>query len=370
MSTPMRQRCAVRAARFALPAAVAAHIAACGGGVEHRHKGSTGTGETQATAITVVAGVRTAAGANVDGRGTAARFNNPVGIAVDAGGNIFVADQLNFTIRKIDRSGQVVTLAGTPGTPGRNDGSGTGASFAFPTGLTLDASGNLLVADQLAIRKVTPAGVISTTIPPPPGSNLIDSRSLPDFELGGVATTSNGAIYDTYNLGSRRTTAASTVTIEGVPIPQNGTLAIPATASVVPRGVAADSNGTVYVADLQGGAINKFVDRTRSAFVGTPGVTGSADGTGTAARFSRQIVGLAVDQNGNVFAADAGNGTIRKITPAGVVTTVAGSSGSDVPLPAGAPAGPLSPLEGIAVDNNKNIFTTSGNAVMKTGPVQ
>jgi sugar lactone lactonase YvrE len=345
-------------------------VAGCGGGVEH-HGGTPEAKPPQAATITVVAGVPSATGANIDGQGSSARFNNPIGIAVDAQGNIFVADQLNFTIRQITPSGQVSTLAGTPGTSGRNDGSGTGASFAFPTGLTLESNGNLLVADQLAIRRVTPSGVISTAIPPPPGSNLIDGRSLPNYELGGVAVTANGTIYDTYNLGSRRTTSARTVTIEGVPIPQNGTGAITGTAFVVPRGIAADTSGNVYVADLQGGAINKFAaDGTRTTFVGTPGATGTADGTGAAARFSRHIVGLAIDEAGNVFAADAGNGTIRKITPAGVVTTVAGSSGSKVALPQGAPSGPLSPLGGIAVDNNKFVFTTSGNAVIKIGPVQ
>lgn len=369
MSKPMRLRCAIRGAGFVLGAATLTQLAACGGGVEHHHHGTSGA--PQAATITVVAGLPNATGANVDGQGSSARFNNPVGIAVDARGNIFVADQLNFTIRKIDPSRQVVTLAGTPGTSGRNDGSGTGATFAVPTGLTFDASGNLLVADQLAIRKVTPAGVISTTIPPPPGSNLIDGLSLPNFELGGVATTPNGDIYDTYRLGTRKTTAAGTFTIEGLPIPQNGTLTSAGTAFLTPRGIAADSNGNVFVADLQGGAINKFATNgTRSTFAGMPGVTGTTDGTGTAARFSGQIVGLAVDQSGNVFAADAGNGTIRKITPAGEVTTVAGSSGSNVSLPSGAPSGPLSPLGGIAVDNNKFVFTTSGNAVIKIGPVQ
>jgi hypothetical protein len=370
MSKRMRMHCSIRAAAFALSAAALTQVAACGGGGEHRRNRGPGSSSPQTVAITVVAGVPTATGANVDGPGSTARFNNPFGIAVNAKGNIFVADQLNFTVRKIDLSRQVVTLAGTPGTSGRNDGSGTGASFALPTGLTLAPDGNLLVADQLAIRKVTPAGVISTAIPPPPGSNLIDGRSLPNFELGGVAATPNGAIYDTYRLGSRRTTPAGTATIEGIPIPQNGTLAVTGTAFLVPRGIASDANGIVYAADLQGGAINKFADGTRTAFAGTPGTTGSSDGTGASARFSGQIVGLAIDQAGNVYVADAGNGLIRKITPAAVVTTVAGTSGSKIALPPGAPSGPLSPLGGIAVDDNGFVYTTSGNAVLKIGPLK
>jgi streptogramin lyase len=370
MSNLTRQRVASRRAGIVLGTAVLTLIAACGGGVEHKG-GTPGPKPPPATTITVVAGLPNAPGANIDGPGSTARFNNPVGIAVDARGNIFVADQLNFTIRKIDPSRQVVTLAGTPGTSGRNDGSGTGASFTFPTGLTLDPDGNLLVADQLAIRKVTPTGVISTSIPPPPGSNLIDGLSLPNFELGGVATSASRAIYDTYRLGTRRTTTAGTNTIEGLPIPQNGTLTSAGTSFLVPRGIAADSNGNVYVADLRGGAINRFAaDGARTTFAGTPGATGATDGTGTAARFSGQIVGLAIDEAGNIFAADAGNGTIRKITPAGVVTTLAGSSGSSVSLPPGAPSGPLSPLGGIAVDQDGVVFTTSGNAVVKVTPPQ
>jgi len=113
--------------------------------------------------VSTVAGSAGVSGA-VDGAASAARFYFPQGVAVDADGNVYVSDSGNYTIRKITAAGVVTTLAGLAGAPGSIDGAGAKARFGLPAGLAVDPDGNLYVADELnqTIRKVTPAGVVST----------------------------------------------------------------------------------------------------------------------------------------------------------------------------------------------------------------
>jgi hypothetical protein len=190
-------------------------------------------------AISTLAG---AAAGSTDGAGAVARFNTPMGIAVDSRGNVYIADSQptelfddfpqeeiwpagNSTIRKISPTGTVTTVAGTAGVYGSADGTGGGAQFFDPFGVAVDGSGNLYVADTFnnTVRKISASGVVAT-------------------------------------------------------------------------------------------------------LAGTPGISGSADGSGAAGRFSNPY-GIAVDGAGNLYVADTGNHTVRKITPGGVVTTFAGAAG-------------------------------------------
>ncbi|NEV95103.1 hypothetical protein G3567_13255, partial [Psychroflexus sp. YR1-1] len=207
-----------------------------------------------------------------DGTGSSAQFNYPIGVAVDASGTVYVADANNHRIRKITPAGAVSTLAGS--TYGFADGTGISAQFANPTGVAVDASGTVYVADQFnhRIRKITSAGVVSTL-----AGNI---RGFADGE-GSSAQFNN------------------------------------------PLGVTLDASGNVYVADGSNHRIRKITSaRVVSTLAGS--IRGFADGEGNSAQFNYPT-GVAVDASGTVYVTDYFNHRIRKITAAGVVSTLAGS---------------------------------------------
>lgn len=216
----------------------------------------------------------------LDGTGSDARFNTgAVPLAVDLGGNVYVADSLSHTLRKVTPTGEVTTIAGSPGLAGTADGTGSAARFNVPRAVVVDHDNNIILADSgnHTIRKITPTGIV-TTLAGTPGSS------------GSANGTGSAARFNT------------------------------------PRGLALDANGNVYIADTSNHTVRKMTPAgVVTTLAGTPGSAGSADGTGSAARFNT-LRGLAVDGSGNVYVADLLNHTIRRITPAGVVTTVAGSA--------------------------------------------
>ena len=230
--------------------------------------------------VTTLAGLAGAAG-SADGTGSAARFRDPRGVAVDSAGNVYVADYSNHTIRKITPAGVVSTLAGLAGNPGSDDGTGNAARFSQPAGVAVDSAGNVYVADTFnhTIRKITSAGMVSTL------AGLAGSLGSEDGPVSGARFNH-------------------------------------------PYGVAVDSaSGNVYVADSANHTIRKITPAgVVSTLAGLAGNPGSADGIGSAARFNSPY-GVAVDSAGNVYVADSHNNTIRKITPAGAVSTLAGLAG-------------------------------------------
>ncbi len=265
------------AASFTSPSAIAV------GTTGNRYVADTGNHMIRligdAAAVTTIAGTAGAPG-TANGTGAAARFNAPAGIVV-ASGAIFVADTGNHMIRKTTPSGVVTTLAGTAGTPGATNGTGTAALFNSPRGLGADSAGNIYVADtgNHVIRKVTQAGVVTTFAGTAGVSGSTDAT--------GAAASFNG-----------------------------------------PRGVVVDSSGNVYVADTGNHVIRMITSAgVVSTLAGTAGSSGSANGTGAAARFNAPE-GIARDSAGNLYVADTGNQIIRQITPAGVVTTIAGTAGT------------------------------------------
>ena len=288
---------------------------------------------TPAGVVSTLAGLALSAG-STDGTGSAARFSQPRGVAVDAAGNVYVADRVNQTIRKITPAGAVSTLAGLAGSAGSADGTGNAARFDNPGGVAVDAAGNVYVGDfnNNSIRKITPAGVVSTLAG---FSGIFGSADGTGSEARfnspfGVAVDGAGNVYvaDTGNNTIREITPAGVVStlagLAGSTGSTDGTYGAARFNS--PFGVAVDAAGTVYVADTVNNTIRKmtpFLDGGDvSTLAGLAGSSGNTDGTGSAARFTFPR-GVAVDAAGNVYVADTTNDSIRKITPAGVVTTFA-----------------------------------------------
>ena len=212
-----------------------------------------------------------------DGVGSAARFWGLSGIAVDAAGNLYVADTWNHAIRKITPATAVSTWVGLPGTASSEDGIGPTARFSKPAGLAADSAGNIYVADMWnhAVRKVTPAGRVTTVA-----------------GLAGAPGSADGA-------GS-------------------------AARFTLPSGVAVDGAGNVYVADSYNHTVRKITPAgTVSTLAGLAGNFGSFDDWGNAARFWSPM-GVAADSAGNVYVADTGNRLVRKIWATGLITTLAG----------------------------------------------
>ena len=299
---------------------------------------------TAAGAVSTLAGSPGAWGWT-DGTGSAARFVSPRGVALDASGNIYVADGSSHTIRKVTAAGAVTTLAGTPLVSGTADGTGAAAKFNYPTRLAVDGSGNVYVADtwNMTIRKVTPAGVVSTFAGTPGVSGSADGiGSAATFSAPwGVALDGNGNIYVSDNDTIRKITPAGMVsTFAGAP-GVAGSADGPAGLARFwgPAGVTVDGSGNVYVGDSYNNTIRKITPGMLvSTLAGSAGVTGSADGAGAAALFANPT-GVTVDASGNVYVADFGNSTIRKITPAGIVSTLAGAAGTRGSVDSAIPGG-------------------------------
>jgi hypothetical protein len=268
--------------------------------------------------ISSLAGTAIAVG-STDGTGTVARFNEPSDLVINDDGSFLLTDTSNASLRKVTTAGVVTTFAGTSGSKGSTDGTGAAARFSAPVGITRDTAGNVYVADQTnhVIRRVTPAGVVTT--------------------LAGTAGT----------VGSTDGTGA-------------------AARFNLPTGVAMNSTDLIYVADFGSHTLRKVTSAgVVTTFAGTAGTSGSADGTGAAARFNKPS-GLALDTAGNLYVADTGNSTVRKVSPAGVVTTLAGLSAI-----AGLKDGTgvlawLNEPEGVTIDTAGNLYVAdTGNAVIR-----
>jgi sugar lactone lactonase YvrE len=313
---------------------------------------------------------------SANGTGSAAGFYDPVGVAVDSAGNVYVADSNNQTIRKITSSGVVSTVAGLAGAPGSADGTGSAARFSTPLGVAVDSAGNLYVADTInrTIRKITAAGVVTTLagLAGTPGS-ADGTGSAARFDYpNGVAVDSAGNLYvaDSFNSTIRKVTAGGVVsTLAGLaaaPGSADGTGSAARFAN--PRGVAVDSTGNLYVADSFNSTIRKVTSGgVVTTMAGFAGASGSADGTGRAARFNSPF-GVAVDSAGNVYVADPNNQTIRKITSDGVVKTLAGFAGATGSADGTASVARFNYPFGVAVDSAGNVYVgDTSNHTIRAG---
>jgi NHL repeat len=335
--------------------------------------------------VTTIAGLATNAG-SADGLGSAAQFHGPAGVAVDSATNIYVADFKNSTIRKVTPVGNnwvVSTIAGSAGSIGSADGTNGTARFNSPAGVTVDGAGNVYVADtdNDTIRKVTPLGTnwVVRTIAGSAGNigSKDGTNGVARFnEPSGIAVDSATNLYvaDTYNDTVRKLTPFGTnwivttwagVVLTPAFVDGTGTNAHFGT----PEGIAAGSAGNIYVADTYNDAIRKITSAGVVSTLAGGGSIGSADGTGGAARFWSPE-GIAVDGDGNIYVADEVNCTIRQITSAGLVSTMAGfaevSGTNDGPGSYALFSGP----GGVAVDNAGNVYVadTYNHTIRKITP--
>ncbi len=268
---------------------------------------------TPAAAVSTIAGSPGGAG-SANGVGSAAKFNGPNAVAVDATGNVYVADTYNHIIRQITSLGSVSTISGVAGISGSADGTNNTARFYAPFGIAVDGTGNLYVSDtgNYTIRKITPTEVVTTIA----GS-------------AGSTGTNDGA-------GSSARFG-------------------------FPRGIAIDGTSNLYVADALNYTIRKITpvgaSWNVSTIAGLAGSKGSVDGTGSAARFISPHT-IAAENAGTLFVSDAYNTTptIRQLTLVGtnwVVSTISVVGGSCV-----------------AVDSSGNLFVAgdAGSVINEISP--
>jgi sugar lactone lactonase YvrE len=310
---------------------------------------------------------------NSDGTGAAATFTAPNGIAIDSAGNFYVADTGNQKVRKITPAGLVSTLAGDR-VVGSADGVAAAATFRNPQGIATDRQGNVYVADKdnHAIRKITPTGAVTTlagmadVMGSADGSGAAAGFSAPES----IAADSSGNFYltDTFNHTIRKITPTGLVSTLAGKAGVNGSAdgSVAAATFGYPRGIAIDSLGNLYVADTGNGTVRKITPvGLVSTLAGTAGVAGSADGSGAAASF-RYPTGIVTDGTGNLFVTDPGQNTIRKITPAGLVSTLAGSPGVYGGVDGNGAVARFNSPTGIAIDSAGNLYVTdTGNATIR-----
>jgi len=281
--------------------------------------------------ITTAGMVSTFAGSGnqgaINATGLLASFSGPAGITIDASGNLYVADAGSNLIRKITTSAVVTTLAGGD-TTAMTNGIGANASFSDPLGVTVDPSGNVFVADagDNMVRMITPSGLVSTLAGTAVSSDSLTVNSVFNNPTGvAVDAADNVFVADYLNNNILLVNTAGIVTtLAGTGLQGNNNGPNSSATFYYPNSVAVDANDNVYVADGINNLIRKISPNGVVSTLAGSGVAGAIDSTGTAASFNGPS-GLAVDASGNVYVADTNNNLIRKITPAGVVTTIAGN---------------------------------------------
>jgi sugar lactone lactonase YvrE len=269
-----------------------------------------------------------------DGTGANARFDWPGGICLDPSGNIILADTYNCSVRKITPAGVVTTVSGFGGYGGGIDGAVAIAQFNHPIGVGADSSGNIYVADSQngAVRMISNAGLVTTY-----GGYINQFGHVDDYGTNarferptGIAVDSAGIVYVVDDLDNtvRRIDTNHLVTTLAGSSNQSGSSDGngPQALFNAPSAVAVDTSGNLYVADTLNDTIRRVTPTgSVTTLAGSPGTAGFQDGQGGAAQFNRPQ-GIAIDGSGNLYVADTGNNVLRRITPSGAVTTVAGSA--------------------------------------------
>jgi len=323
---------------------------------------------TSAGVVTTLAG--NLLSGSVDGNGTQAQFYQPLGVDCDATGNVFIADSFNSVVRRVTPTGTVSTFAGSPPAEGAVDGLGSVARFSSPRNVATDSAGNIYVADTLnfVVRKITPDGLVSTLAGMAGAQDSVDGHG-PNarFEYpSGVFVGPDGSVYvSDYSTVRKITSAGLVSTIAGTPKNPGYRDGDAADAQFSePVGIVMDSHGNLFVAD-QAHTIRKITpDGIVSTFAGRGFEMGYVDGTAGGARLA-QPQGLAIDAHDNLYVADYGNHSIRKITPGGEVTTYAGN-GTWGSTDGTGPAARFAYPAGLAFDGSGNLLVVETYASLRS----
>jgi hypothetical protein len=261
--------------------------------------------------VTTIAGNGSLGFSGDGGQGLGAQLADPHDVVVDPSGNVYIADTLNYRIRRIDTYGNINTVVGT-GTPGYSGdgGAAINAQLYYPTGLALDQSGNLYIADwgNATVRKVdtkgnisTVAGVGYTGYGAVSGDGGLATKAILQTPYS-VQVDGSGVIYigDTGSSSIRKVGTNGIITTYLTNFPgQNFTM---------------DASGSIYFANYRNNTVEKVLPGGTRLVIGGDGIGGATDGPGSAAQFN-QPYGLAVDYQGNIYVADAFNAAIREMTP-------------------------------------------------------
>jgi serine/threonine protein kinase, bacterial len=293
---------------------------------------------------------------STEGIGSAAGFSYPSGLVVDSSGTIYVADYNNHKIRKISPAGVVTTLVTSP-------------AIYNPIGIAVDGTGNIFVTTEYGqvVYKITSTGTVTTLAGTGYAGSTDGTGTVARFtNPRGIAIDGSGNLYvaDYSNHKIRMISSVGVVTTlagSGTSGFANGTGT--AASFNYPEGVAVDGSGNVYVADNGNDMIRKISPTGVVTTLAGSRSYGSTDGTGSAASF-HDPVAVAVDSAGNVYVADYGNNKIRKISPEGVVTTLAGS-GSSYYMDGTDTNASFYSLQGIAVNASNTLYVTDGNKIRK-----
>lgn len=313
--------------------------------------------------ITTFAGTGVAGYGGDNGQATQAMLNFPRGLALDSVGRLFIADTTNHRVRKVDSLGVIITFAGNGDDGFSGDGgSPTSAAIGNPSGVAISPGGGILYisnAGNARIRTVT-GGVINTLAGSTYGFDgdnqpLLSSRFATPSGIF-LNRSGNLVVADTYN-GRLRTLTGGVVKTTAGGFLGDGAAAT-AASLVLPQSMAFDTAGNYYIADAGGNRIRKVDTAGNISTVAGTGISGySGDNGAATAATLNYPVGIAVDSAGNIFVADNGNAVIRKIDTAGTITTFATDSG-------------FMDLAGLAVDSAGNLYSVdqTGCVVRKITP--
>ena len=334
---------------------------------------------TPSGTLSIIAGTPGHHAPPTPGPATSSSLYHPAGVAVDGSGNVYIADTDNEMVEEVTTGGTLSIIAGTGTSGAPTPGPATSSDLSNPSGVAVDSSGNVYIADtnNQVVEKVTPGtpGTLSiaagtgTSGAPTPGPATSSDLSDPS----GVATDSSGDVYiaDQANGRIEEVTPSGTLSIiagtggQGPPTPG------PATSSNLynPAGVAVDSSGDVYISDGLAGVVAEVASGSLSIAAGLIDYGPPTAGPATSSDLSDPSA-VAADRVGDLYVADPLNDVIEKVTSGGTLSIFAGTGRTGVPTAGPATSSDLNHPDGVAVDSSGNVYIadTINDVIEKVTP--